>query len=169
VDHDRFDDAVRSLAAGPSRRALVGRVAAVLLAGAGVALPAAEGAARRKKKCRGCPTCKECVRGRCRPVPGGTACGGVCQECQGGKCVNKADDSDCNTDGRCLAGVCNSEPTCVSAGVGIGTCPNPSFECCSDECEVGEFGAVCSQGEAGTRCKIDNDCTSASCVGYVCT
>lgn len=167
MDPEQFDNATRSVFAGQNRRLVVGRLVASVLAALGLVVATGEsGARKRKKGCRGCPVCKKCVRGRCRPLPDFTSCGGACQECQGGQCVDKSGDSVCDGNGRCLAGVCNPQPNCVSSGVG--GCSAPQFECCSGECDLSVGGGVCLDGAAGTPCKVNGDCTSGSCVGYVC-
>jgi hypothetical protein len=168
MDPSHFDAAVRSLTAGPSRRALLGRVAGGILAALGFV--ASDGAVARKrkkrkkkKKCRGCRVCTECVKGRCKAIPDHTACGGSCQECIGGQCVNKPDDTVCDPDveGRCLDGGCNPDPDCISEGVS--GCPIAG-QCCSGVCEAG----ICQAGAVGTPCHDNGDCTSGSCLGYRC-
>jgi hypothetical protein len=164
MDSERFADLVRSLMAYATRRGALGTALLGVLGALGVGWQGADARKRKrkkKKKCRGCPTCKKCVKGRCRPVPDFTPCGGDCQECQGGQCVNKANDSACDDGGKCLDGVCNQEPDCISAGVsGCTQIPN----CCSGECVLG----ICETGSAGALCRVDSDCDSESCIGYRC-
>jgi hypothetical protein len=167
LDSKHFDALARTLAARPTRRAVTGAALAGALGAAGLGWPGSAAGKRKKKKkkCRGCPACKQCVKGRCKPVPNFTPCGGVCQECQGGQCLNKPNDSACNGDGKCLEGVCNPRPNCISANVG-GCASNPN--CCSDDCEEPPQGGICLAGANGKPCRVNGDCDSNSCIGYVC-
>jgi hypothetical protein len=169
MDSERFADLVRSLMAHATRRGALGTALLGALGALGVGWQGADARKRKrkkKKKCRGCPTCKKCVKGRCRPVPDFTPCGGDCQECQGGQCVNKANDSACDDGGKCLDGVCNPRPECTDGNVG-GCEPNPT-SCCSGTCDVPPPGGVCQLGSAGAQCKANSGCISGSCIGFRC-
>jgi hypothetical protein len=172
---DHLDTIAREMFASPNRRRFVSHMTAGLLATFGLAYRFADTTAKKKRpkkrpRCRGCAVCMSCVGGRCQSVPDRTPCGGACQECIGGACVNKPDDTPCGGTSLCLAGVCNVRPGCVSAGVGVDCGSFPPPDCCSDQCDFREPPAtdVCEQGGSGTRCRVDSDCTSGSCVGYVC-
>lgn len=168
MDGHQFDDLLRTLA--HSRRAAL---VTLVSAAAGVAgLPdnaAGKKRKKKKKKCNGCSVCQKCVKGKCRPLPDRTACGGVCQECMGGQCVNKAAGETCGGTNQCLNGVCNVRPDCISALV-VSGCASPGFFCCSNDCdEAGAAGAgLCLQGASDTQCKVNFDCLSGQCVGYRC-
>ena len=154
-----------------------------LLGGAVGLLRLVDGSAAKsgtcKPSCNACSTCqkgkckkkhgkKKCKKGTCQPRPDGIGCGSTpCQACQGGVCVNTANDTLCQGTGRCLNGICNPQPVCAPYGAGCSTA-DPGT-CCSDACIVtGMMVAACSFGAPGQECIAGTDCASGSCVGFRC-
>jgi len=90
----------------------------------------------------------------------------ACEVCVNGACQAASDDTACNSNGRCLKGICNPRPTCAGAGADCGT--NKS-ECCSGGCvtTASSFDS-CVAGTIGSPCRDTVDCVSHICVGYRC-
>jgi hypothetical protein len=182
VDARHFDHLVTALTEVGSRRGVLRLVASLPLVGALVGLwndEEADAHGRRKRRVRRHRhgkgrrrrnrRDKRRKKQRCRPE----ACPqpeSPCQEaiCQGNVCAvsQKPNNTSCNGDGRCLDGVCNAPPDCMSAGTA--GCNTSSTPCCSDVCDSGQPSGRCEPGEAGKPCLQDSDCVSNSCVGYVC-
>jgi hypothetical protein len=183
MDQNRFDILTRSLATtGSRRRALAAALSCALgLLGRG-------GAEAKKKKL--CPPCKKRKKGKCKPQPNGTACGGG--TCRGGRCVatagpppppsppappappftceEKTDGTPCDGGKQCSGGVCDTPPNCQN-GTG---CRFPA-DCCSGQCQCPEldgsclFPGTCLHSADGRPCNGDGDCgTFSNCVGFVC-
>lgn len=167
MDGHQFDDLLRTVAR--SRRAAIVTLVGAAAGMAGLPDTAAgKKRKKKKKKCNGCSVCQKCVKGKCRPLPDRTACGGVCQECMGGQCVNKAAGETCGGTNQCLNGVCNVRPDCIKAITVSGCTLIPN--CCSGNCDTAAFAGAgqCLTGAAGTPCTTASDCTSTQCVGYRC-
>jgi hypothetical protein len=81
-----------------------------------------------------------------------------------GPCAGKADNADCNGDGRCLNGGCNPKPTCLATNAMCTT----DDQCCTKACESGECDAGSDAQPNGAECQVDLDCRSRRCVGYRC-
>ena len=151
----RFDALTARLATTLPRRRSVGLLAALGVAGAGLATEV-DARKKKKKKCKGCTECQACKKGKCKPKPEGSACiGGLCagggcacfngfRSCQG-RCI--ADDqcctaADCGQGGSCQNG------TCLCTG-GFKRCGNrciPQANCCDNSDCTG--GKTCLQSGA---------------------
>src|SRR5262245_26389480 len=88
MDAEPFDALVRSLACSFSRRVLLGGLPSgpLVFLASGEALAAKR--RKRKKKKRSCGAC------------------GPCKQCAGGRCVNKANGTDCEANRTCQEGQC---------------------------------------------------------------
>jgi hypothetical protein len=188
VDAHHFDHVVSALTEPGSRRKLLRLMAGLPLAGAFIALwdnEMTDAHGRRKRRVRRHRHGKgrrrrdrqrtkrnrrrterrspDCTPGACPPPAN------PCQEaaCQDNTCTvrSRPDNTACNGDGRCLNGVCNQPPICEPAGTT--GCITKSPPCCG-ECNTQVPSGMCEPGEAGRPCLEDSDCTSNSCVGYVC-
>jgi hypothetical protein len=83
-----------------------------------------------------------------------------------GPCAGKTDNADCNGDGRCLNGVCNPKPTCISEGSSCAGLGNAG--CCSRACEGGECDDGIDSQPNSAQCQLDTNCQSRRCLGYRC-
>jgi hypothetical protein len=102
-----------------------------------------------------CPVCQECINGAsCTVQSDFTPCGNAgCQVCQSGVCVNRANGTTCEGDGRCDDGTC---ATCAD-GVKNG-----------DETDV-DCGGSCDRCETAKQCTGRQDCLSGRCLNGQCT
>lgn len=176
MDGTRFDAVLRSLFAARSRRDVAG-----FMGGLAAAAPLAallghtDGEARKKKKkCKKCGPCRKCQKGKCRPKPNGTECGGLCEACQGGACVSLCPDGQvCLVNGGCAvpcAGNVNcffgpTECTCGATTEGQQTCRVPV-----DNCVVLQDCANTTECPQGRMCQQIAGCAGAlKCVGICMT
>ncbi|HEX5499715.1 MAG TPA: hypothetical protein VFX03_10825, partial [Thermomicrobiales bacterium] len=100
MDDDPFADLARFVRRETDRRLFAGALLGLL---GGFGMGSAEAKQGKKKKCKPCHVRKH---GKCRKAP---------------------DDSICDGDGRCLAGICNAKPDCVPAGADC----EAATPCCS--------------------------------------
>jgi hypothetical protein len=155
MDGSQFDDLARSLGAhAPSRRRLVGLLAAGLLAGLVGTLeahPVAARPTRRKDSCatNECPSCRTCGHDDqgtpiCKDMLDRTTCGGcntVCaddQDCCSGTCRTRLTVDNCESCSACPPGegwVCN--PTMHDMD-GDGVRETPGCDCI-DEANCSQF------------------------------
>jgi hypothetical protein len=149
MDADRFDAAVRTLVARPSRRGLLaGLLASLPLALAVDQSDAKPRRGKHRRRRRGKPG-KGCTPNCTGRTCGGNGCGGSCgtcgsgRTCENGTCVCRG--TDCG-DGRCCsstngmccpetvqdpAGSCaQSGSTCCTSDQGGGACPAGRPQCC---------------------------------------
>src|SRR3954447_14282292 len=108
MDGSQFDSLLRTLTAARSRRgALLG-----LLGGALGPLGLTDTSARHHKKKK-----KKKSPPAVPPPPQCPASCPACQTCTNGQsCTPAANDTTCDSDGRCLNGTCNPLPTCAGSG-----------------------------------------------------
>jgi hypothetical protein len=154
MDGGRFDTLARTLTRFSNRRVLTRALSGIALTGMlGAVWPENVAAKKHKRNKR---KKKRNRKKRIDCVP--------CVQKQNGRCtIQLPDDTTCNTTGRCLNGQCNSRPTCVPAG---GLCPDGFAQCCSGQGSL--LMCICQPGAAGRPCTVNGDCTSNSCIGYVC-
>jgi hypothetical protein len=118
-----------------------------------------------------CPVCQACTNGQsCTVQADGATCeNNPCKGCQNGACVNLANDTACNGDGRCLNGVCNPNPHCWSTGLPCIQGPDET-PCCAGVCQsFGSATTTCGRlNNPGLPCNVGTDCELGSCVGYRC-
>ena len=94
--------------------------------------------------------------------PDGIECGGVCQHCQAGACINIPDTGDSDPFGECPAcRVCNGLGGCRNATDGT----DPKDECTAGECQNDNCLAGSCGPAAGTPCTDTTpaDCNAAQC------
>jgi hypothetical protein len=166
MDRDRFDALAKMFATVSTRRSTLAVLSALGLAGG---LTIAEDAAarkKRKKKCKKkCGPCKKCKRGKCKPKPDGTACGGG-KLCQGGACVCPAGQKVCG--GACIddtecCGACPQGETCCE---NVGECKDVRNDdgfcgqCANGQCPDGSF---CANGACGLTCVQNGMACSTGC------
>lgn len=181
VDGSRFDEVVRLLGSGGSRRPLLGAgLAALTAAGLSVAQPYdSEGKGKKgkkkKKKCK--RNTKKCGK-KCIPADQcctSADCGNGGQ-CTGGKCSCPTGQKSCNggcisQSACCTTSDCGSAQTCVS---GACTCPLetkvcgteclPPEVCCSLKCP-GE--QTCVDGFCECESFLERPCPDGSCVSGI--
>jgi hypothetical protein len=151
MDSARFDRLAKMLGTLSTRRAGLSLLSALGLGGALVV--DVEAKKHKKKKCKkGCPICQKCKKGKCKPQPDGTACGGGAT-CQGGQCICPTEccaDADCGACETCETGQC------------VNDCRNDQV-CDGDTC-------VCPDGqkECQGACIDDSECCGACPAGQVC-
>jgi hypothetical protein len=153
MDSARFDRLTRVIGTLSTRRAALGLLSALGLAGA----LADDGDAKKKrKKCKKkCGPCRKCKKGKCKPKPDGADCGGGAT-CQSGECVCPTEccaDSDCGSD----CAVCDSGQ-CVS------TCPDGQV-CQGDTCVA---SCPTGQKECNGVCIPENQCCGGCPAGQTC-
>jgi hypothetical protein len=170
MEHRRFDQWTKSLAAGGTRRTalrlLGGSALATGLARLGLSPAAGEPIGSEDDKdanCRG--TCAQCDRG-------GQCCSG---RCDGGACRCKPRGS-CSHDRACCSGRCGGDGRCQRApdpGCGCnlsGTCGTGLADCGTGDCfcsTAAEGGSVCVDNYSCTTARTCN--RSANCRrGEVC-
>jgi hypothetical protein len=137
MDDRRFDDLVRSLAAGRSRRQVLGSILG--LGGAAVAttvLPADAQAARRGY---GGPVLPA-LPGPCVPTCDGTTCG----------------DNGCGGTCACARGL-----TCIE-GTALCAWPCEGDDQCSGDCHCDQENGVCASNQSGGSCSFIGDCPSGT-------
>lgn len=160
MDDARFDDWLRAMAAGVTRRTAIHAALASLAASSLAALaghPAGAKKKRKKKKCKGCSVCQRCnkKKGKCQAKANGTACnGGACQD---GACVCPTEccsDDDC--DGKvCSGGTCQcpaGEETCGAACCGV-----------CQQCDDADQVCVFDQAQDHTPCDGGKCCGGVCC------
>jgi hypothetical protein len=172
MDSNRFDNLLSLLTAARSRRDAL----ALVLGGTPGLLGLIDATAKKKKGKRGKGQHKK-KGGKssppaafCANQANGTSCDeSPCKACQDGACVLSADDALCNGTGRCLNGVCNTQPECLPReGPQYCRTSNPAA-CCSGVCNLVGYGnGVCAAGAAGKGCLENGDCVSNSCTGFIC-
>lgn len=144
MEDRRFDELTKVLAAGRSRRAVLGAVvagaAAAVAGGARVAL--ADRAPRHFRPPRRC--------GRGHPVPCGTQCCRPGDACAPGQGCFPADGAVCGS-GYCAAGE-------ECAGGRCNVCSNRDGAC----------GGECLPCPLGATCHADADCVSDVCISHKC-
>jgi hypothetical protein len=189
MDAEHFDRLSRVLARTPSRRRAVGVMAAALIWSS---LGLGHADAKKKKK-RSCGLCRRRRKGRCKPAPDGTGCGGAkicrggaclcptpccatadcgaCQVCQGGQCVSTCQGGTICQEGRCVCPVgkkaCGG--TCIPETECCGACPQGQTCCntvglCKDLLNDPAFCGQCANGQ----CPGGADCANGEC-GLSCT
>ena len=156
MDAHRFDAITRRFM---TRRTGVGLGVAGLL---GIVVPAAD--AKKKKPC---PPCKKRKKGKCKPQPNGTPCGGGLV-CQNGACACPADQKPCGTGCVPTSTCCtNGAPGCrLPAVCTNGTCEDcrnqtcvNGTDCCTQVCGNG----TCTCLAKGGQCKDDRWCCGGTC------
>ena len=186
MDHRRFDDFTRLLAAKPNRRTVLRRLAGGAVGG--IAVLAARGtstAATCRQRGDACSAPEIGTQGRCceglrcsgTTAGGGARCIGPNQcECPDGEsCINFAccpNNQICG--GQCLAAPCLASE-CNACNTQTGTC---EFTCAADQtcdngtCTGGGGTGLC--GFIGDECTVDGDCceqlrcnADGICVGTV--
>jgi hypothetical protein len=144
MDSARFDELLRSLASGISRRTALGATLSGFFASGAVALLAEDSEAKhhhhkkkKKKKCKNCSECQVCQKGKCASKPDGTTCStGVCE---GGVC-------GCPSDQTCdFAGICCPSTLQDFDGAGVCDTGGGNFVLCS--CPAGDDHCQNDQGE----------------------
>ncbi len=148
MDGYQFDGLLRQINQARSRR---GAVLGILGGAVGLlGLTEAEAKHKKKKKKKGsspppppgarcpasCPPCQQCVDGQsCTPRADGIACGdNDCKTCLSGACVNKPDETVCNSGiGHCGRGICNAPVSCTPWG---NPCAATSPACCGGSCVI---------------------------------
>jgi hypothetical protein len=138
MDETRFDDLIRILSGGRTRRGL-GRLLGGLLLGSTLASPLDPTQAKKKNndndKKKSCPSCKKKKDGKCKEnKPAGTACenGGTCQS---GSCIPPSGASDV-------------APPPPPPGTAVDTCPQR--KCCA--CLTNGVPTSCSLVASDQRC-----------------
>jgi hypothetical protein len=177
MDGTQFDLVSRALSGTPSRRG-VARVVLGLLLGAALASQGGTSVdAKRKKK--PCGPCKRRKKGRCRPKPDNTSCGGA-KICQGGACVCPTEccrNADCGGCELCQGGQCVN--TCLGGRICQGVlcaCPGGTKECQGTCIPNNQCCGACPQGQTCCTnvglCKdLRNDadfcggCANSACPG----
>jgi hypothetical protein len=166
MNQHHFDSLTRALRDMPTRRRLLGGLAALGL-GLGVGrLPQATAVKKQRKRHK---SHNEPHNKKQRPAQrGGESTGadrtrlaaspcGPCEKWKKGTCVPKPDGTPC-PDGLCQGGVC--APSDTSCGA---TCPG----CCFDgQCYPGDTNANCGKdGAICAQCASDETCTAAGVCG----
>lgn len=175
MEHQRFEDLTRGLAAARSRRDVVKTLFGALLAGGAVA--AQRGGVVAQDPCTTDDDCDTgiCCAGFCRDIecciddddpnarcPEGTSCfEGVCDPIdEPGACST---DADCDT-GICCAGFCRDIECCIDDDDPNARCPEGT-SCFEGVCDpVTEPGACASDDECGD----DEICCAGFCRAIEC-
>jgi hypothetical protein len=193
MDDARFDGLAKSVAPLSTRRSALAMLSAL---GVGSALIADAEAKKhkKKKKCKkGCALCRKCKKGKCKPQPDGTACGGgatcqggacvcptaccvdadcgACETCETGQCVDECrNDQVCDGDTCvCPAGQKECQGACIANNECCGACPSGQTCCtnigdCKDLLNDPAFCGLCTNGQ----CPGGAICTNGDC-GLTCT
>ena len=197
MDDSQFDRLTRSFSALRTRRTAVQFLGGVAAVAATSSEPAV---ARRKKHKKPCKPPKKRCGGDCLAVLTDDAncgsCGNRCgngQTCKNGQCKDTStptptstttlppdcppetccqDNQPCSGSGRCLEGVCQPRPNCLSAG-DFSPLIGDSPPCCSGltDCSINDQGGmtcVCRRSELSGACLNQSDCRSGNCLGYRC-
>lgn len=190
MDAERIAARLTALTTVPSRRRLLGALSAFGL-GALLIHPDADAKNRRKhkntKKKAKQKTVTLCLNGQSLVVPKSVALsllkqGATFGECSAPPspppppppppsppspppppltCQDLPDGTDCGNGRQCSGGVCATPPTCGVLSEVV-TC-STSQECCSGFCFF-----TCGPSSRGQACRVDGDCTSGNCAGFVC-
>ncbi|MFM9106534.1 MAG: hypothetical protein ACKOWF_07525 [Chloroflexota bacterium] len=185
MDSSRFDAMIRDLAAGESRRSVLGAAGAGLLAALGFAGPAAAKCGKNKP----CGECRRCKKGKCKKKPDGAQCsGGTCQRgqcaasctpsCAGRECGGNGCGGSCGscpaTESCNASGICVCTPDCAGKVCGDDGCGGSCGSCaanqtCSDgacQCVPSCGGRNCGPDGCGGSCGscvLGNSCSGGQC------
>jgi hypothetical protein len=190
MDGSRFDDLVKSLGAGRSRRSVLGALAGAVLAAVGVGQ--AEAATRKRSVGNSCSTNSDCASNLCvqetrtRKIchcASPADCPAATAQCQTAACLPSGycataitSGAACSDGNRCTTGdACQSDGSCLGTPVvcaatnecwTAGTCQAADGQC-SPETYHGE-GATCSAGVChdGACCAPESQATT--CDGGLC-
>jgi hypothetical protein len=169
MDAERFERILRTMSTSPSRRQALSGLLGALLGGAlssGSILSAAKKKGKGGKGKKGKGKGKKGGKGKTKKPQCPASCP-VCQQCVDGQsCTPIAGNTPCDGAGRCLNGVCNQPPNCVSFALPCGQLPTDT-PCCAGTCS-NLVNQCLTRGDAGAKCNVNADCTSQSCVGYRC-
>jgi hypothetical protein len=165
MDGQRFDDLLRTLASGSSRRAVLSHLASGLLA----PLTLTESTEAKKKRGKGKKK-RRCTPKCAGKTCGKDGCGGSCGPCAGfGECVNGT--CVCAGDSVFCRGAC--VPGCIGEAIinpltceccGIGSDCITDAECCSGFCHLGG-PSFCRNRFLGDSCDFDAQCSGFPCPG----
>ena len=170
MDGRQVDDLSRSISAGASRRGVLVKLTAALLAAGAVHMPGThdtEAKRRRRKKRKNGknappppPNCApNCAGKNCGPDGCGSTCGECAggQVCTGGLCACSQGQELCGGQCRnaCVSALVRNPVTCeccVPIGLGCGF----GADCCTGAaaCTAG----ICRGGDEGDSCQFDAQC-----------
>jgi hypothetical protein len=166
MDDRRFDSFVKALSSAGSRRGVLGIFGASALGLGAFVRPGLSAAKKRNKKCKKkCGPCKKCKKGKCKPKPDGTDCGGT-KVCQSGACMCPTEccaDADCGGLRECVA---NGSCAVLCADI---DCPTAACSCTtsvegSRHCIVGlDCDDLLQECTSTADCPPGQHCQSTGC------